>query len=295
MTTETSAKDSKPTPRKTPKFVAMNALRYHRQSLIRSLESQTNTHLLCYVSGLEAEINRDDTTGFVDMLFNVPQSGSIDLLLHTPGGQIDVAEKLMALLRAKVEDGGKLRIIVPDFAKSAGTLMVLGADTVIMSDSSELGTIDPQVMLLDGSGQRSMHSVLHYLQAHEEYEKMVRENQTDPAARAMYDKFEPATLNKLKGVSERARKFAENLLKPRGVNYTAIVSELMNINEYPSHGQPLLWETVKNRIGLDNVEYLPQTDEQWRRYWELYCHLRLAIKDDQKIFESSIASLLIDG
>jgi hypothetical protein len=73
----------------------------------------------------------------------------------------------------------------------------------------------------------------------------------------------------------------------------------MNTKEYPSHGQPLGWEVVKN-LGLD-VSYRSQTDEIWRRYWELYCHLRLAIREgqedqrDQKIFESSIASLVIDG
>lgn len=286
-------KKSKPAPMKTPKFAAMNALRYQRQALIRGLDKETGTYLLCYVSGMGAEMNRDDTAGFVDMLYNVPQGAPIDLLLHTPGGNIDVAEKLVMLLRAKAGDHGMLRVIVPDFAKSAGTLMALGADKIVMSDSSELGTIDPQIWLKDGRGQEMCHSVLHYLQAHAEYEKKVRENQTDPAARAMYDKFEPATLHKLKGVEQRARKFAENLLMPRGVAWSAIVGQLMDINEYPSHGQPLGWEVVK-RIGLE-IDYLPQTDEMWRRYWELYCHLRMAIKDDQKIFESSIASLVIDG
>ena len=53
----------------------------------------------------------------------------LDLLLHTTGGSINAAEKLMGMMRNRVGTA-KLRIIVPDFAKSAGTLMVLGADSV---------------------------------------------------------------------------------------------------------------------------------------------------------------------
>jgi ATP-dependent protease ClpP protease subunit len=286
-------KKSKPTPIKTPMFTAMNALRYQRQALIRTLGQDTGTHLLCYVAGVAAGISRDDTSGFVDMLYNVPQGEPVDLLLHTPGGDIDAAEKLVTLLRAKVGDEGILRIIVPDFAKSAGTLMALGANKIVMSDSSEIGTIDPQIWLKDGRGNEICHSVLHYLEAYEVFEKKVRDNQTDSAARAMFEKFDPATLHKFTAVRDRARTFAENLLKRQGVNWTEIANKLMDIKEYPSHGQMIGCELAKG-IGLDII-YLPQKDEIWRRYWELYCHLRLAIRDDQKIFESSIASLVIDG
>jgi len=287
------AKKSKSSPSRTPKASAKGAFRHQRQKLIRALEAETGTKLLCYVSGMKAFITRDDTAGFVEMLYSVPQGAPVDLLLHTPGGEIDVVEKLVWLLRAKVSDSGSLRIIVPEFAKSAGTLMALGADKIIMSDSSELGTIDPQIVLGDGKGNAMTHSVLHYLGAYEEYEKKVRNNQTDPTALMMFEKFEPATLNKLEGVKRRARELAENLLKPRGVNYTDIAYALMDIRRFPSHGQPLGWEVVKG-IGLD-VDYLPQTDATWRRYWILYRRLRLAIKEKQKIFESSDASLVIDG
>jgi ClpP class serine protease len=46
-------------------------------------------------------------------------------MLHTGGGDIDAAEKLMAMIRKTVSTGG-VRVIVPDSTKSAGTLMALG-------------------------------------------------------------------------------------------------------------------------------------------------------------------------
>lgn len=52
-----------------------------------------------------------------------------------------------------------------DLLLHTGTLLALGADVIVMSDSSELGPIDPQIMLNDGHGNMISYSVLHYLDA----------------------------------------------------------------------------------------------------------------------------------
>lgn len=276
---------------KTPMFTAMHAARYQRQSLIREIETD-NPKLLCYIAGLRAPVDRGDTLGFIDMLHNITPGEPIDLMLHTPGGDVDAAEKLINLLRSAVGEDGQLRVIVPDFAKSAGTLMALGANSIIMSDSSELGPIDPQVKLKDGNGNDIDHSVLNYLNAYSSAEADLRAKPDDPAYRITFEKFDPTIVRKFSSVRNRARTFAENLLKRRGANFSKIAGELMDINTYPSHGQMIGWETARN-MGL-TVDYLPLTDPLWRKYWTLYCHLRLAIESDQKIFESNFVSLLID-
>src|SRR5438046_8932585 len=134
-----------PKPTKTPFYQATQALRYQRQAIIKNFEHKTNRCLICYVAGIQAPIDRDDTLGFVDLLHNVSPNKDLDFLLHTGGADIDAAEKLITMIRNKVGTA-QLRIIVPDFAKSAGTLMVLGADYIVMSDTSELGPIDPQII-----------------------------------------------------------------------------------------------------------------------------------------------------
>lgn len=275
---------------KTPMFTAMNAARYQRQVLIREIETE-NPKILCYVAGLKAPVDRADTLGFVDMLHNVTPGEPIDLMLHTPGGDVDAAEKLINLLRNTVGEDGKLRIIVPDFAKSAGTLMALGANSILMSDSSELGPIDPQVSLKDGNGNDINHSVLTYLIAYAEAEQALRAKPEDLANRIMFEKFDPTMVRKFSSVKDRARLFAENLLKRRGANFSKIAHDLMDISTYPSHGQMIGWETARS-IGL-SVEYLSLTDPLWRKYWALYCHLRLAIENDQRIFESNYVSLIM--
>jgi ClpP class serine protease len=145
-----------PEPSKTPFYEALHADRYQRQAAVRLIEEHTGRHLICYVTGVGTWIDRDDTVGFVDLLHNIPDGEDLDLLLHTPGGDVDVAEKLITMVRTKVGTAD-LRIVVPDFAKSAGTLIALGADFIVMSDSSELGPIGPQIVLADGNGNRIQH------------------------------------------------------------------------------------------------------------------------------------------
>src|SRR5690242_8570600 len=110
---------------KTPAFQAMHAARYKRQDMIRAIKQATQRNLICYVAGQAQMICRDDVLFFVDLLHNVERGAPLDLLLHTPGGDMDAAEKLITMVR-NVVGTATLRVIVPDFAKSAGTLMALG-------------------------------------------------------------------------------------------------------------------------------------------------------------------------
>jgi hypothetical protein len=272
-------------------YEAVNALRYHRQALIRKIEDEGGRRLICYVSGRQATIDRDDTAGFMELLHNIQPEENIDLLLHTRGGDVDAAEKLVTLVQATV-GGGQLRVVIPDFAKSAGTLMTLGADGLIMSDSSELGTIDPQIWTDDGRGNLICHSVLSYLDAYKIHSDALREKPDDPVSRLMLDKLDPTTLRHYEAIRERARNFAEDQLKRKGRNFSQIASALLDIARWPSHGQMIKWQDVRD-LGLP-VEYVLPRSERWQAYWRLYCLLRLAVKDRQNIFESTYASLILD-
>lgn len=282
---------------KTPMYSALHWQRYIRQALILDIEraSKERGHeskLICCVANLQAQVNRDDVVGFVDLLHNIPANTPIDLLLHTPGGDVDAAEKMITLVRKRVGDDECLRVIIPDFAKSAGTMMALGANRIVMSDSSELGPIDPQVSLQDTSGQTINHSVLNYLRAFKEARRDLKDHSDDPVAQQTFGRFDPVLVKKFEAIQRRTKTFAEDLLKPRGTTYTAIVSELMNVDALPSHGQMIGWEKA-SAMGLE-IEYMDASDPLWRQYWLLYCHLRLALSENnQRIFESSYVSLIM--
>ncbi|WP_177248793.1 hypothetical protein [Bradyrhizobium sp. Ghvi] len=275
---------------KTPMYAAMNAGRYQRQELIKLINRTEQTHLICYVSGLEAEIDRNDVIGFVEMLHNISENSPIDLLLNTCGGDVDACEKLVKLILAKAGNR-EFRVIVPDLAKSAGTLMALAASKIIMSNASELGMIDPQFLLRDARGNELMYSVTGYLEAYEGHCAALRRDPQDQIALLMLDSFEARTVQKFQGIRDRVRTFAEDMLKRRGAPSSTISHALMNSSKWKTHGQPIDYADAK-QIGLP-IEYLPPDDERWGRYWELYCSLRLLTENGKKIYESAYASQIV--
>ena len=278
-------------PTRTPLYQANAADRYHRQAVITQIQDCTGRTLICFVSGNKCVIDDDDIMPFVDLLHNVQPNHDVDLLLHTKGGSVDAAEKLMGMLRSLVGTA-KLRIIVPDFAKSAGTLMVLGADSVVMSDMSELGPIDPQAPLF-GIWQ----SVQNYLDAYKEHEKTLKADPNNIAAQIMLKKLDPATLKLCEVAMDRARQAAEKLLKRgmfrNGGNWSKTASELLDTRRWLSHAQMISWEDAQDPlIGLV-VEYHAYHCQEWQDYWRIHCLQRLAVGEHQKLYESDYASLVI--
>lgn len=282
---------------RTPLYEASQAARYDRQLLIREIQSKTARRLIAYVAGVEAAIDRDDTLGFADLLHNVPSEQPVDLLLHTPGGDIDAAEKLVYMMRKRIGNSA-LRMVVPDFAKSAGTLMVLGSDAIVMSDTSELGPIDPQIVRADVNGNRIAHSIFNYIHAHEALRAELVKNPDSVAARMMFGKLDPETVKLFESIRDRARSCGESFLKrwmlnKSGGNWSKIVSELLDVKRWQSHGQMISSDDARD-LGL-TVEYLGHEDDLWSSYWRLYCRQRVAITPRQKLFESDHVCLTLDA
>jgi len=66
-------------------------------------------------------------------------------MINSPGGNADVAEKMIRMCRQRFQT---FNIIVPDYAKSAATMIALGSDKIMMGYLAELGPIDPQLRTL---------------------------------------------------------------------------------------------------------------------------------------------------
>lgn len=66
----------------------------------------------------------------------------IDVILHSGGGSPDDAYRLIRSFREHYDE---VNIIVPFWAKSAATLIALGATKIVMQEYGELGPIDTQI------------------------------------------------------------------------------------------------------------------------------------------------------
>ncbi len=94
----------------------------------------------------------------------VPKGTKIALLIDSPGGIPQSAFQIAMSLRRHC---GGFDAIVPKYAKSAATLLALGADDIILGEDAELGPIDMQVSDPDTEDSRS---VLEYVQSLERLE-----------------------------------------------------------------------------------------------------------------------------
>ncbi len=92
-------------------------------------------------AGQLISINYADLLPINDQLSNL-NGAAIDLILETPGGSGEVAEDIVRILRSKYTEIG---IIVPGYAKSAGTIIAMAGDEILMDPGSALGPIDAQL------------------------------------------------------------------------------------------------------------------------------------------------------
>lgn len=284
-----------PQPAQTPFYRATQGARYRRQELIREIEKATGRTLICYVSGPAGYVERDDVLPLTDLLYRVKPGMKLDLMLHTGGGEVDAAEKIAGLLLNAVGPEGQLRVIVPDYAKSAGTLICLAAHSIVMSDTSELGPIDPQIVTTAPDGTLSSRPAQSYIDAYEDMIKQIKDGHDGPALRALIAKFDPALLDMCRKALDRSRKFAEKLLlngmfRGEATPFTAIAAKLNNNAEWLSHGAVISADDAQ-AIGL-RIDHRDEHENEWQAYWRLYCETRLALRNNtEKLFESNYASL----
>lgn len=291
------------TPPQTPLFRAVNLARYRRQEFIKAIEQRTGRKLITYVADLSAAMTREDVVPLMDLLHQVETGTDIDFLLHSPGGDVDAADKMVRILRKRVGEKGTLRVVVPDCAKSAGTLLALGAHFIVMSDSSELGPIDPQIITRDASGlriQRPAHTYVDgfdALQAKIDNPASYQDGKNTSAEQLLLSKCDPALLDLCRQAIRRSRRLAERLLQQgmlQDGSWTKVAADLTNNENWLSqHGAVIDYQDAIN-LGL-SVEYLEPNSREWQAYWRLYCEERLALTPDMpKLFESNYASLPFD-
>lgn len=127
-------------PTQSPFFRATEAARYERQDLIRQYEAHTERTLIVFWGPIEPPV----ITPFADAIGDTPPENPLDLMLTSLGGDGETAIRMASMCHAERTD---FRVIVPDTAASAATLLALAAESIVMSNTSALGPVDPQVLL----------------------------------------------------------------------------------------------------------------------------------------------------
>lgn len=124
-----------------------------RRKYIRALHDLTGRNVVVYYSGwlqregaehaLTTMINDEDKHGFMAAFAGLDFNRGLDLVLHTPGGDVAATESIIDYIRSKFAND--VRVIVPQMSMSGGTMIALAGRTIIMGRHSNLGPIDPQI------------------------------------------------------------------------------------------------------------------------------------------------------
>lgn len=119
-----------------------------RRKYIHELSEYTGRNTIAYYSSFltkrvdNVDINDNDMNGFMNAMKGLDWTKGLDLILHTPGGSPAAAEAIIEYIRSKFNNN--FRVIVPQIAMSAGTMMACAGSEIIMGNHSSLGPIDPQ-------------------------------------------------------------------------------------------------------------------------------------------------------
>ena len=167
--------------------------------------------------------------------------------LSTPGGVTDVTEKIASLLRSVAPD---LRVVVPRYAKSNGTMLALVGSAILMGPCSELGPSDPLIPI----GPNNFVPA-HFLATTQNIDPIIQQ----AAAHAIRQTAQLATALLSTGMMQGK--------DPTQIDN--VVKSLSTRHHYPSHGSVIDMAEAE-RLGL-NVLKFTDADELWQRLWLLRC------------------------
>ncbi|HEY6254053.1 MAG TPA: hypothetical protein VI685_29215, partial [Candidatus Angelobacter sp.] len=262
-----------------------------RKQLLRRLSEHDKTQKVGVVAFLcsesaNASIGPEDIPGLGDALSSIGDVDQLDFILDGPGGDGPVAEKIIELCRSYCK---KFRVIVPNRAKSAATIIALGADQIVMGHTSELGPIDAQVMVVT-SGLPRYISAQSFIDARESLESRFKEaakkREETKHILQQIASLDPSFIDhceKLMGFSTAVAK--KNLCKymfkslpnaEQNKRIAAVLKALASVSEFKVHGRMINANTAKTELKLD-VHLLPKDDPHWKLIWHYYIRVNVAM------------------
>ncbi len=183
-----------------------------RKEYIEHLSELTGRNTIVYYSDFlnnkinnhdELSINNKDTIGFMTTIYKLDRTKGLDLILHTPGGDIAATESLVHYLKDMFDNN--IRTIIPQLAMSAGTMITMASKEIIMGKHSSVGPFDPQI------GTVSVEGIL------EEFEKVKQDIKRNQNLIHIWghilNKYTPTLLGECEKVSAWSKNLIRDWLK----------------------------------------------------------------------------------
>ena len=279
-------------------------------ALISKYNKERGSFLLVFASAIgksipDIALSQEDYYIMADILRNKEDLSTIDIYLERPGGSGEAAEEIVNYLRSHFDE---VAFTVSGEAKSAGTIMVLSGDEILMTKTGSLGPIDAQMKI-----GRSAVSAFDYMEwVGEKQNEAENKGKLNPFDAIMVAQISPG---ELKGVYH-SLKFAEDLVvewlkkykfknwkktetnkipvteKMKAQRAKEIVDELINHGKWRSHGRSIKIDDLESiKLKITRIDDNPTLKDIVYRI-QTVCRLLFATSTTYKIFATQDDKLL---
>lgn len=249
---------------RTPLFTAQHSERYARQDLVRQYQDLTGANLIVMID----QIFSDNMTYLEELLHPLDSSRPLHLLLASPGGDGETAIRIVRSLQSRCTE---LTILLPDMAKSAATILCLGADRIVFGPGGDLGPVDPQMRYPNGT----LASAKELVEAVDEAERRITANpDTYPLFANLLAEVTMVMVEQARNALDRSGALVkEGLAATKGrsdedVERLALALQQPLIDEPTSHSAVIGCDAAE-QFGLPAESCDPDSDE-WAIIWALW-------------------------
>jgi len=257
---------------RSPLYSAQHELRFQRQALIEEYEKANNCRLVVLIGAIISF----SLTLFEEVLSDIDcNTNELHVLLQSPGGDGEVAVRLARAAQARCKS---LVVIVPDVAKSAGTLFTLGASRILMGPTSDLGPTDPQIVVKANEPFVAAKDIIKSVE--DAAAAVQKQPETYPLYSALLSDVSALLLQQARAALARGSDLLREALATNASRSDAEVQALaatlqpLLVDSPHSHGA-IFGAKEAAAAGLP-VETLAPNSAQWKAIWSLwtrYFHL----------------------
>jgi|SRR3990170_8109867 len=276
------------------KIINTNDFQLHRKPLILNLQKILGAKVISYIANPEHPLSgiiSQDVLLFEDLLRSAAGAEEGYLIINSPGGDGNVAEKIITMCRQRFTKSFK--VIVPNLAKSAATMVALGSDEILMGYLAELGPIDPQL----GNPISGVIAARSFIDGLEMIRGKIAKGDPVQMYLPMLAQIRPEIIAQCYSAIEGSREFAEKwlsecMLKKNPEQAMEDAKWLSEGVKYKSHGKVIDYNEAHDVLKLNVTKILMDSD-LWNNIWELYCRSVLFLQQTgaAKMFESDAVSL----
>jgi hypothetical protein len=236
------------------------------------------------------EIFSYSVTFFEDLLFDARAGEDLHLLLDSPGGDGEAAVRIVRAAQSRCRE---LTIVVPDQAKSAGTILAMGAHRILMGPTSDLGPVDPQLLTASGT---NLYAAKDLIAAVESAEQAIAENPSSyPLHVSLLADVTAVTVQQARSALERTDDLVKEALRSHPGRGDAEVHQIASalkekLVDLPRDHGAVFDAHDAREAGLPVIDADPH-GEQWQIVWHLWT--KYFSLGNASIYEGRVASQVI--